>query len=146
MSLRNFNEDLNIVSKLADAPALTASQLKAKFDEGGLKLKEYINESLLPDIEKAINDKGQSLLDSINEISGSIPALASKEDGSENKALSAKAGNEIYNALREIGENAQNLQSSLNSLTTLVNTRQKNISSGQGSPSGGEDGDIYLMY
>lgn len=47
-------KDMNIIQKLDDEPndvgGLTAAQLKAKFDEGGNALKDYINNSLIPQI------------------------------------------------------------------------------------------------
>jgi hypothetical protein len=50
MALTTFNDDLNIISKLADEPnlddGLTAAELKAKFDEAGNRIKTYINGTL----------------------------------------------------------------------------------------------------
>lgn len=49
-----LNGDLNIIQKLDDEPndvgGLTSAQLKAKFDEAGNTIKEYINETLIPEI------------------------------------------------------------------------------------------------
>ena len=51
MALTQFTHDMDIISKLSDSPnvddGLTADQLKAKFDEGGKAIKEYINNTLL---------------------------------------------------------------------------------------------------
>lgn len=50
-----FEKDMNLISALPDEPndvgGLTADELKRKFDEGGLAVKEYINEELLPGLE-----------------------------------------------------------------------------------------------
>lgn len=147
MSLESFNEDLNIISKLPDAPTLTAAQLKAKFDEGGLKIKEYINEQLLPQITDAINAQNLNISQSITEINESLPSLSnSVEDGSETKAASAKVCNELYGLINELEEQDTALKTLINNLTTLVNSKQNTITCGQGTPSGGENGDIYLMY
>lgn len=47
---------MNIIAKLPDEPndvgGLTAEELKGKFDEGGVALKEFINETLLPALEE----------------------------------------------------------------------------------------------
>lgn len=52
MALTEFTKDMNIISKLDDEPndvgGLTSAELKAKFDEGGLALKAWLNETLLP--------------------------------------------------------------------------------------------------
>lgn len=49
-----FAADLNIIQALDDEPndvgGLTAAELKAKFDEAGLKTQKYINESLIPQV------------------------------------------------------------------------------------------------
>ncbi|MBO4422095.1 MAG: hypothetical protein J5879_01545 [Clostridia bacterium] len=54
MAIREFTENVNIISALPDVPAppeYNAAALKAKFDEAAVKIKAYINGSLLPDIE-----------------------------------------------------------------------------------------------
>lgn len=58
MALTKFTKDMNIISALDDEPndigGLTAAELKAKFDEGPLALKTYINGTLLEQVaEKA---------------------------------------------------------------------------------------------
>lgn len=56
MALDRFDKNMSIVSMLDDEPndvgGLTAEELKAKFDEGGAALKTYLNEVLLPQLEK----------------------------------------------------------------------------------------------
>lgn len=43
MEFRKLTTDLNIISSLPDQPTITASELKAKFDEAGNIIKDYIN-------------------------------------------------------------------------------------------------------
>lgn len=54
MALVKFDKDMKIIQALDDQPndvgGLTAAELKAKFDEGGEALKEYINDVLIPSI------------------------------------------------------------------------------------------------
>ena len=56
--MTNFTKDMNIIAALDDEPndvgGLTAAQLKAKFDEGGLALKTFINGTLIPEAEALI--------------------------------------------------------------------------------------------
>lgn len=63
MALSEVVKDMSIIAKLDDEPndvgGLSAAQLKAKFDEGGEALKEYINEVLLPEL--AAHTAAQSL-------------------------------------------------------------------------------------
>lgn len=53
--MEKFTKDMNIIAALDDEPndvgGLTAYELKAKFDEGGLALQKYINEELLPNLD-----------------------------------------------------------------------------------------------
>lgn len=55
MSINKFEKDMNIIKALPDEPndvgGLTAEELKNKFDEGGIALQQYINETLLPQLE-----------------------------------------------------------------------------------------------
>lgn len=57
MALTNFEKDMAIIQALDDEPndvgGMTAAELKAKFDEGGLAIKEYINGTLIPNVAKA---------------------------------------------------------------------------------------------
>lgn len=52
MALPEFTTDLNIIQQLADEPndvdGLSAQDLKKKFDEAGLTIQKWLNETLLP--------------------------------------------------------------------------------------------------
>lgn len=54
MKLTKMEEDLRIHQKLDDEPndvgGLTAAELKAKFDEAGLTIQRYLNETLIPEV------------------------------------------------------------------------------------------------
>lgn len=56
MGVPTFDHDMKIIQKLPDEPndvgGLSPAELKAKFDEGGEALKAYINQVLLPELEK----------------------------------------------------------------------------------------------
>lgn len=58
MKLTKMEEDLRIHQKLDDEPndvgGLTAQELKAKFDQAGLALQSYLNETHLPEEETAV--------------------------------------------------------------------------------------------
>ena len=59
MGISTFDEDLNIISALPTCPAApeyTADEIKGKFDEGGKKIKEYINSTLIPQILDEISN------------------------------------------------------------------------------------------
>lgn len=54
MAVTQFTKNMGIIAALDDEPndagGLSATQLKAKFDEGGAALKTYINETLIPSL------------------------------------------------------------------------------------------------
>lgn len=67
MAIPKFLEDLNIISKLGDYPGsdnnLSTAQFKAKFDEAGQKIQNYINNTLLPHLNQLVDV--QALLNGI---------------------------------------------------------------------------------
>ena len=57
MALTKFEKNMDIIAALDDEPndvgGLSAAELKAKFDEGGKALQDYINNTLLPALDNA---------------------------------------------------------------------------------------------
>lgn len=80
MALSQFSKDMNIIAALDDEPndvgGLSAGELKAKFDEGGLALKEYINGTLLIQISAQLATKAE--LDEV--VAGISPDLTATEE------------------------------------------------------------------
>lgn len=80
MALSQFSKDMNIIAALDDEPndvgGLSAGELKAKFDEGGLALKEYINGTLLVQISAQLATKAE--LDEV--VAGISPDLTATEE------------------------------------------------------------------
>lgn len=56
MTLPKFNANVSNIQGLSDRPntadGLTAAQLKAKFDKAGQDIKDYLNNELLPTLDK----------------------------------------------------------------------------------------------
>lgn len=59
MAIPKFEADVEIISKLGDFPGkndgLTNAGFKAKFDEGAVLFKKYINERLAPELDKLVD-------------------------------------------------------------------------------------------
>lgn len=56
MSIRRMTDNVSVISSLPDTPsppAYNATVIKAKFDEAANKIKTYINDTLIPDVENA---------------------------------------------------------------------------------------------
>ena len=92
MAFTKFEKDMAIISALDDEPndvgGLTAAELKAKFDEGGQAIKQYLNDTLTPEAESqfATKDEVQGIV--LGQVpDGSItadklsPDVAGKVDG-----------------------------------------------------------------
>lgn len=54
MNLTKLTADLAVITKLADSPTETAAELKAKFDQGPRAIGDYLNGTLLPEVEEAL--------------------------------------------------------------------------------------------
>jgi len=61
MSLTKFTENTNVISELPDAPSMSAQEIKAKFDEAGTKIKNYINNTLTEETEQLVSGTKTSL-------------------------------------------------------------------------------------
>lgn len=83
MDFTPLEKDMNIISALDDEPndvgGLTATELKAKFDEGGNAIKDYLNNTVIPEVKAALGDKaGKDELQGL--VLGQIPDGTITED------------------------------------------------------------------
>lgn len=90
MAIEKLSADLNIISKLGDYPladdGLEPDQFKAKFDEAGKLIKQYINEVLVPSLDELVD------VDAL--LKGILDTTLTKAD----KAANAKATGTALNA------------------------------------------------
>ena len=90
MAIEKLSADLNIISKLGDYPladdGLEPDQFKAKFDEAGKIIKQYINEVLIPSLDELVD------VDAL--LKGILDTTLTKAD----KAANAKATGTALNA------------------------------------------------
>ncbi len=120
MAYTKFNEDLvNVIRSLSDTPTLSASELKLAFDTAAMNLAEYLNDTLVDEL-----DVNESLVEeSIEDMQEDIEL--------QSDALDAHAENTTLHILSSERE--------------LWNNKQKKISYGSSDPTGGVDGDIYIQ-
>ena len=105
MKIPKFLDDLSVISKLGDNPGadngLTAEGLKAKFDEAGLRLQTFLNETLIEKINSLFSldappHEGMNMTGPINMNKNKLGGLADPaEDGD---AVNLKFANENYRA------------------------------------------------
>ena len=90
MAIEKLSADLDIISKLGDYPladdGLEPDQFKAKFDEAGKIIKQYINEVLIPSLDELVD------VDAL--LKGILDTTLTKAD----KAANAKATGTALNA------------------------------------------------
>lgn len=90
MAIEKLSADLEIISKLGDYPladdGLEPDQFKAKFDEAGKLIKQYINEVLIPSLDELVD------VDAL--LKGILDTTLTKAD----KAANAKSTGTALNA------------------------------------------------
>lgn len=119
MALTELTANLNIHQSLPDKPALTAEELKTEFDKAGNLIKEYLNDTLL------------------NELNSLIANLQNKDVSLENLTTN------LQNIVNEATSNISILQTTVNNLKSGATTK---ITIGSGVPSSLENGEIYFQY
>lgn len=117
--LTEMTENVNIHQTLPDQPALTAEELKSKFDEGANKIKTYLNETLVDELTKILT----SLENKDATLTTSITAMKTLVD--------------------EATRNITSMQEIVGNLKSGATTK---ISSGSTAPTSLEEGEIYLQY
>lgn len=121
VQIPQFTEDVNIISTLPDQPTLTSSELKAKFDEGAGKIKNYINSILLSGIEDWGNDLKETiegeLQDALDELQTLIDGLTAEDVAYDNTSS---------------GLTAIDVQNAINELVTMINSVTSNVNDNLG--------------
>ncbi len=155
MNLSRLTADLAIISKLPDSPTETAAALKAKFDEGAVQIGNYLNETLLPEVEEAL-----ALIDGKME-NIDIPAVNNTLDSEDEaaalsaacgKALSEQVGEvkqEMAECKTELKEQADALDGfavEMDALTASLAATQAKITCGTALPTTANDGDLFVLY
>lgn len=84
MAIPRFDEDLAIISKLGDNPGsdnnLTTDAFRAKFDEGPLKIQNYLNNVLIPAADQSSSpQEGLSMQGGINMNGNKLTGISKPE-------------------------------------------------------------------
>lgn len=160
MSLSKLNDNLNVIQSLPNKPSQEAEKLKAEFDKSANLIKTYINEVLTEEIETLISTTVEAAKTTVENVLTSTSIV---------NALSANQGKALKDAIDTIkakldgiqdGANKTTIENILTSTSTtnalsayqgkalkdLVDAKQKAITRGTSTPSGGSSGDIYIQY
>lgn len=85
MSLTRFTDNVSYISNLDDKPSISADELKRLFDKGSETIKRFINEVLIPEVEK-----------------GTTEIVNNLTTGGTTKALSAEMGKKLDAEKQEV--------------------------------------------
>lgn len=133
MALTELTSNLNIHQSLPDKPALTADELKEEFDRAGNLIKEYLNGSLLSELNEIITN----LQNKDISIDGTVSSLQ--------KIVAEATSNitKIQTSISNINNNITNIQNKTNSYKSGATTK---ITIGSSAPSSLQNGEVYFQY
>lgn len=133
MSITKLTQNVEVISTLPDAPTQTAAELKAKFDEGSSIIKNYLNNSLIEELEEIIPSTSGAVSTILENNLSSSKAIISDTEGKI--AVSSVTAQEI-----------SYLSGVTSSVQTQLSSKQNKITYGTQTPSDGSEGDIYIQY
>lgn len=126
MALSELTDNLNSIQSLSDQPAIPSEELKQQFDRAGNLIKNYINETLLPEL---------------NSIISSLQASGSTHQSEIDT---------LQGIVENISSNIETIESSITTIQNTLNTFKSGattkISLGTSVPTSLEDGEIYFQY
>lgn len=83
MAITLFSDDMDIIVKLSDRPitddGLTADQFKARFDYAGKQIKDYLNNTLIPEVAEKPASAGIVKSDASGNFSAAVPGTDYQE-------------------------------------------------------------------
>lgn len=139
MAISKLTANVNNHQTLPDKPALSAEELKILFDKGSADIKEYINNTMLPEIDSLIENLEKNKL-AANKIINDLTT------GGSNNVASAETVKDLKIQLDNVNDSIQTKINNSISNLGLKNASKMTITSGTNNPSGGSNGDIYIQY
>lgn len=131
MAIPRFDEDLAIISKLGDNPGsdnnLTTDAFRAKFDEGPLKIQNYLNDVLIPAAEQSSSpQEGLSMQGGINMNGQKLNGIAAPEadDDAVNKNY---VDDSVGDAVQEIKDSNYSVINTMTALAYSITLADKGL-------------------
>lgn len=122
INITNLTANVNNIQALSDRPntsdGMTAQQLKEKFDKAGADIKDYVNNSLIEELEYYLG-QAKSHIEALED--------AGYISGDDSRLTNSRKCNNTFD----------------NYMTARGNLK---ISYGTSLPESGEDGDIFFLY
>lgn len=154
MALTELTQNLNAIQSLPDQPTLTADELKAEFDKSANLIKEYLNDTLLSELNTLLTNlqnKDITLESAINKVKTTVTEATTNITALQ-KSVSTNTSN-----ISTLKTDVSNLKTSMNTANTNISSMQTTlkglksgattkISKGTSVPSSLADGEVYLQY
>lgn len=106
MALTKFTVDVNNVQNLPDKPTETAEELKIMFDKAGNDIKEFINQTLIVELDKIVTDLKNGKIDTSKLINDLTTGGTSNVASAEMVKELAKTKMNTTDAITELGKKA----------------------------------------
>ena len=118
MAIENFNEDVEVIQKLDTLPnqegGLSAEELKAKFDQAAIAIKNFINNSLLPVVRELEDAKDPSIIYGLDQTLSELGRAADAKAVGD--ALAGKVGTKDIIGIACGGTGADNAEAARRNL------------------------------
>lgn len=147
MALTELTQNLNVHQSLPDQPALNADELKAEFDKAANLIKEYLNGTLLSELNTIITNlqnKDTSLESAINSVKATVTEAVANITALQ---TSVKTNTSNISSLQTSVKTANtNISSMQNTLAGLKSGATTKVTIGSSVPSSLANGEVYLQY
>ena len=130
MAIENFNEDVEVIQKLDTLPnqegGLSAEELKAKFDQAAMAIKNFINNSLLPVVRELEDAKDPSVIYGLDQTLSELGRAADAKAVGE--ALAGKVGTKDIIDITHGGTGADNAEAARRNLDAAKTAHTHSVS------------------
>ena len=135
LNITNLTANVNNIQALSDRPntadGITSQQLKEKFDKAGADIKDYVNNTLITELETYINT-----------LKGKVETVETLASG-----LNLRVTNVENNYVQSTDSRMTNSRACNNSFDNWSTSRENlKISYGTSLPGSADDGSIFFLY
>lgn len=133
MNIPNFTENVNIHQSLPDQPTLTPTELKIKWDEGVTKIKDYINNVLLPtlntEIPEELETQRTSIINEVKSLLDDLETVLEKQISTLSGKVTTNTNNisSINTKITSINNSISSINSKISTINTDISTLESDV-------------------